>query len=186
MAERKNGGVLALFDVDSTLTAPRKEVTPEMLNFMKQLRGSLKMYLGDDQLKEFINFTLHYIADLDILIKRGTFIEFRSEMINVSPIGRNCSKEERDDFEKYDKCFVTAVVFGGLRPGSNGGWMLPGGGVCAVVANEGRSMGEEEGMRRLSRLGDPSSSSFARGHPRTCSSAPGPGELLLLTSSTCE
>uniref|UniRef100_A0A453DHL7 Phosphomannomutase n=1 Tax=Aegilops tauschii subsp. strangulata TaxID=200361 RepID=A0A453DHL7_AEGTS len=24
-------------------------------------------------------------------------------MINVSPIGRNCSQEERDDFEKYDK-----------------------------------------------------------------------------------
>lgn len=24
-------------------------------------------------------------------------------MINVSPIGRNCSVEERDEFEKYDK-----------------------------------------------------------------------------------
>ena len=34
---------------------------------------------------------------------RGTFIEFRSGMLNVSPIGRNCSQEERDDFEKYDK-----------------------------------------------------------------------------------
>ena len=32
---------------------------------------------------------LHYIADLDIPIKRGTFIEFRNGMINVSPIGRN-------------------------------------------------------------------------------------------------
>ncbi|WRX08857.1 Phosphomannomutase - like 1 [Theobroma cacao] len=53
--------------------------------------------------QEFINFTLHYIADLDIPIKRGTFIEFRSGMLNVSPIGRNCSQEERDEFEKYDK-----------------------------------------------------------------------------------
>ncbi|EMS63532.1 Phosphomannomutase [Triticum urartu] len=177
-AARRDAGVLALFDVDGTLTAPRKEVTPEMLEFMKRLREflfrtilrrdcslyvwvvalwfssweqnvtvgvvggsdlvkiseqlgksvitdydyvfsenglvahkdgkligtqSLKTYLGDDQLKEFINFTLHYIADLDIPIKRGTFIEFRSGMINVSPIGRNCSQEERDDFEKYDK-----------------------------------------------------------------------------------
>ncbi|KAG0500618.1 hypothetical protein HPP92_000690 [Vanilla planifolia] len=42
-------------------------------------------------------------ADLDIPIKRGTFIEFRSGMLNVSPIGRNCSQEERDEFEKYDK-----------------------------------------------------------------------------------
>ena len=24
-------------------------------------------------------------------------------MLNVSPIGRNCSQEERDDFEKFDK-----------------------------------------------------------------------------------
>eukprot|EP01100_Stratorugosa_tubuloviscum_P016085 TRINITY_DN997_c0_g1_i2.p1 TRINITY_DN997_c0_g1~~TRINITY_DN997_c0_g1_i2.p1 ORF type:complete len:139 (-),score=54.90 TRINITY_DN997_c0_g1_i2:68-484(-) len=33
---------------------------------------------------------------------RGTFIEFRSGMLNVSPIGRNCSQQERIDFEKYD------------------------------------------------------------------------------------
>jgi hypothetical protein len=51
----------------------------------------------------FINFVLHYIADLDIPIKRGTFIEFRNGMLNVSPIGRNCSQEERDEFEVYDK-----------------------------------------------------------------------------------
>ncbi|CAL5380925.1 unnamed protein product [Camellia sinensis] len=37
--------------------------------------------------QEFINFTLHYIADLDIPIKRGTFIEFQIRMLNVSPIG---------------------------------------------------------------------------------------------------
>ncbi len=64
---------------------------------------SLKKYMGEDKLKEFINYTLHYIADLDIPIKRGTFIEFRNGMINVSPIGRNCSQEERDNFETYDK-----------------------------------------------------------------------------------
>ena len=46
---------------------------------------------------------LHYIADLDIPIKRGTFIEFRNGMLNISPIGRNCSQEERDEFERYDK-----------------------------------------------------------------------------------
>lgn len=32
----------------------------------------------------------------------GTFIEFRNGMINVSPIGRNCNREERNEFEKYD------------------------------------------------------------------------------------
>ncbi|KAG9543627.1 eukaryotic phosphomannomutase, partial [Aureobasidium melanogenum] len=34
--------------------------------------------------------------------KRGTFIEFRNGMINVSPIGRNASIEERNEYEKYD------------------------------------------------------------------------------------
>lgn len=32
----------------------------------------------------------------------GTFIEFRSGMLNVSPIGRNCSQEERIAFNEYD------------------------------------------------------------------------------------
>lgn len=53
-----------------------------------------------------------------MLIKQifsGTFIEFRNGMINVSPIGRNCSREERNEFEKYDlarglrKNFVEAL-----------------------------------------------------------------------------
>jgi hypothetical protein len=42
---------------------------------------------------------------------RGTFIEFRNGMINVSPIGRNCSYSEREEFEKYDLvCHVRAPV----------------------------------------------------------------------------
>lgn len=41
-------------------------------------------------------------ADIDIPVKRGTFIEFRNGMLNVSPVGRNCSQEERDAFEKFD------------------------------------------------------------------------------------
>lgn len=46
---------------------------------------------------------------LNLLIdSRGTFIEFRSGMINVSPIGRNCSQEERDEFEKYDKVWISS------------------------------------------------------------------------------
>jgi len=142
---------LFLFDVDGTLTAPRKKFTQQMSNFLIQLRKkvrvgivggsdlskqreqlgenvlnewdyvfsenglvayqqgkllatqSLKDYLGEEKIKKFINFCLHYIAYLDIPIKRGTFIEFRAGMINVSPIGRNCSQQERDDFEKYDK-----------------------------------------------------------------------------------
>eukprot|EP00879_Flechtneria_rotunda_P010838 GHRR01011327.1.p1 GENE.GHRR01011327.1~~GHRR01011327.1.p1 ORF type:complete len:246 (+),score=69.74 GHRR01011327.1:115-852(+) len=143
--------VLALFDVDGTLTVPRKTASQATLDFLQELKKyvkvgivggsdlfkiqeqlgdnlltaydyvfsenglvahkageqiavqSLKLHLGENKLKKFINFVLHHIADLDIPIKRGTFIEFRNGMLNVSPIGRNCSQQERDAFEVYDK-----------------------------------------------------------------------------------
>lgn len=143
--------IIALFDVDQTLTPARKTIEKSMietldkciakgiaigivsgsdLNKIKEQVGeelvqkadftfsenglyalkkgqflsqkSIKDYMGEDRLKKLINYCLHYIADLDIPIKRGTFIEYRTGMLNVSPIGRNCSREERDEFEKYD------------------------------------------------------------------------------------
>ncbi|TDL25804.1 eukaryotic phosphomannomutase [Rickenella mellea] len=60
-------------------------------------------HVGEDRYKLLANYILHYIADMDIPIKRGTFIEFRNGMINVSPIGRNASIQERNEFEIYDK-----------------------------------------------------------------------------------
>ncbi|OLY85634.1 Phosphomannomutase [Smittium mucronatum] len=60
-------------------------------------------FLGEDKYKHLVNFTLRYIADLDLPVKRGTFIEFRNGMVNISPIGRNCSQEERKAFLKYDQ-----------------------------------------------------------------------------------
>lgn len=145
----KNPRVLALFDVDGTLTEPRKVVSPETLAFLAALREkiaigvvggsdlvkqkeqlgdspnlfdwcfaengllahkdgavigqtSLVTHLGEDNLKRVINWVLAYFSTLDIPVKRGTFVEFRQGMLNVSPIGRNCSREERNEFEKFD------------------------------------------------------------------------------------
>ena len=81
---------------------------------------SIQKVFGDETLKRVINFTLKYIADLDIPVKRGTFIEYRSvtnslecleikvfpfsrAQLNISPIGRNCSLEERNAFSELDK-----------------------------------------------------------------------------------
>ncbi|XP_031554162.1 phosphomannomutase-like [Actinia tenebrosa] len=64
---------------------------------------SIKKFLGEEKIQEFVNFCLRYIADLKIPVKRGTFVEFRNGLINVSPIGRNCSQEERIAFNEYDK-----------------------------------------------------------------------------------
>lgn len=142
--------ILALFDVDGTLTIPRGEVTEAMMEFMKNLStkitvgivggsdlpkqeeqlgqgitkvfpfnfsqnglvayedGNIKeiqtisKHLGEENIKKMVNFVLQYLSTVDIPIKRGTFIEFRSGMLNISPIGRNCSREERNDYEKYD------------------------------------------------------------------------------------
>ncbi|CAE6447266.1 unnamed protein product [Rhizoctonia solani] len=70
----------------------------------KQLASqSFINWVGEEKYKKLVKFVLHYLADIDIPIKRGTFIEFRNGMINISPIGRNASIEERIEFEKYDK-----------------------------------------------------------------------------------
>lgn len=66
-------------------------------------RQSFINFVGEEEYKKFVKFVLHYIADLDIPIKRGTFIEFRNGMVNVSPIGRNASNQERNEYEVYDK-----------------------------------------------------------------------------------
>ena len=111
--------IIALFDVDMTLTAARQTVRPEMLATLEKMRAkgidfgivsgsdlvkvseqltpevvtgadycfaengldafakgtpiekqSFNKHLGEDNLKRLINFILHYIADLDIPIKR--------------------------------------------------------------------------------------------------------------------
>jgi phosphomannomutase len=65
---------------------------------------SISDEIPNDRFKEFINFVLLYLAtEVDCPVKRGTFIEYRTGMINISPVGRNCSREERNEFEKYDE-----------------------------------------------------------------------------------
>ncbi|XP_043945538.1 phosphomannomutase 2 isoform X2 [Protopterus annectens] len=66
-------------------------------------RQSIQNHMGEDVLQEFINYCLTYIAKIRLPKKRGTFIEFRNGMINVSPVGRSCSQEERIEFYELDK-----------------------------------------------------------------------------------
>lgn len=66
-------------------------------------RMSVKKHFGEEKIKLFVNFCLRYMSELDIPKKRGTFIEFRSGLINVCPVGRNCTQEERMEFFEFDK-----------------------------------------------------------------------------------
>ncbi|KAK3677774.1 Phosphomannomutase 1 [Recurvomyces mirabilis] len=89
--------VTTLFDfcfAENGLTAYRMGQPLASHSFIK--------WIGEDNYKKLVRFILHYVADLDIPVKRGTFVEFRNGMINVSPIGRNASIQERLDYEKFD------------------------------------------------------------------------------------
>ncbi|KAF7384877.1 hypothetical protein HZH66_011963 [Vespula vulgaris] len=63
---------------------------------------TIQSIIGEDVLQDVINFSLKYISELKLPFKRGTFIEFRTGMLNISPVGRNCTKEEREQFYEYD------------------------------------------------------------------------------------
>ncbi|XP_064886853.1 phosphomannomutase 2 isoform X1 [Columba livia] len=66
-------------------------------------KQNIQGHLGEDVLQDLINYCLSYIAKIKLPKKRGTFIEFRNGMLNVSPIGRSCSQEERIEFYELDK-----------------------------------------------------------------------------------
>ena len=121
----QNKKIIALFDVDGTLTIARGEVKPEMNDFLAELRQkivigtvggsdfvkqkeqlgddvqsrfdycfaengltalfgeetlgsqSFREYLGEDKLRELINFLLGYLAKLvDVPVKRGTVRQY--------------------------------------------------------------------------------------------------------------
>ncbi|XP_043931550.1 phosphomannomutase 1 [Protopterus annectens] len=66
-------------------------------------KQAIQNQLGEDLLQDLINFCLSYIALLKLPKKRGTFIEFRNGTLNISPIGRSCTQEERVEFSEIDK-----------------------------------------------------------------------------------
>lgn len=65
-------------------------------------KESIQQLIGEEKLQRFINFVLRYLSELQLPIKRGTFLEFRNGMMNICPIGRQCSRDERNEFNKYD------------------------------------------------------------------------------------
>ncbi|XP_039100255.1 phosphomannomutase 2 isoform X2 [Hyaena hyaena] len=66
-------------------------------------KQNIQGHLGEALIQDLINYCLSYIAKIKLPKKRGTFIEFRNGMLNVSPIGRSCSQEERIEFHELDK-----------------------------------------------------------------------------------
>jgi len=65
--------------------------------------GSFVAEIGEANYKRLVNWVLRYIADLDIPIKRGTFVEFRNGNVNISPIGQGATYLEMEAFQRYDR-----------------------------------------------------------------------------------
>ncbi|CAL8082985.1 unnamed protein product [Calicophoron daubneyi] len=60
-------------------------------------------HLGEDLIQDFINYALECMSHIRLPRKRGTFVEFRKGLINICPVGRSCSQQEREEFAKYDE-----------------------------------------------------------------------------------
>lgn len=65
-------------------------------------RVSFMNYLGEENYSKLIGFILSHLGSLQLPIRRSRFVELRSGILNVSPIGRDCSGQERLDFEQLD------------------------------------------------------------------------------------
>ncbi|KAJ9590139.1 hypothetical protein L9F63_016724 [Diploptera punctata] len=72
---------------------------------------NIQEHMGEERLQTFINFALGYMSKLTLPLKRGTFIEFRTGLINVCPVGRSCSQAEREQFFEYDKIHKIRETF---------------------------------------------------------------------------
>lgn len=95
-------GFLMFYDNVESVPAGIHQFHPPLLSWL----GYPNKEVGKNQeYYAIISVCISSTLTFFFVLFRGTFIEFRSGMLNVSPIGRNCSQEERDEFEKYDKVF---------------------------------------------------------------------------------
>ncbi len=80
--------------------------------FFCQFLQDIASHLGEDVVQRIINYVLGYFSKITLPVKRGTFVEFRKGMLNISPIGRSCSQAERDAFFAYDKVGIFLLHLG--------------------------------------------------------------------------
>tara|TARA_B110000211_G_C13954525_1_gene497712 strand:- start:80 stop:850 length:771 start_codon:yes stop_codon:yes gene_type:complete len=71
---------------------------PELIH-----RSTLLDHYSQPDINRITSFLLKIAADAHTKYKTGTFVEWRESQINFSLIGRDCSKEQRDDYVKWDE-----------------------------------------------------------------------------------
>lgn len=65
--------------------------------------NSITKYLGNNNFNKLINICLVELSKVACPVKTGTFIETRTGMINICPVGRSCNQLQRDEFDQLDK-----------------------------------------------------------------------------------
>ncbi|KAG0500615.1 hypothetical protein HPP92_000687 [Vanilla planifolia] len=95
MAGRKPG-LIALFDVDGTLTAPRKAITLKMVEFMKELRKVVMVGVvgGSDLVKISEQLGKSVVNDYDYVFSENGLVAYRS--------GELIDKQEMEDKGKFE------------------------------------------------------------------------------------
>ena len=74
-------------------------------------KESIRSYLGEETSQRLLNFCLAYMSNLDLPCKTGNFIEYRDGLINICPVGRSCSLEQRLQFAEYDQKYQIRKKF---------------------------------------------------------------------------
>lgn len=66
---------------------------------------SIYNYISKEDINSFTIHVLELINQLDLPFKNSKFIEIRNSLINISPVGRDSTIEQRNEFEKYDSIY---------------------------------------------------------------------------------
>lgn len=73
--------------------------------------------IGEINYSSIVNTILQELAKIELPIKRSNFIELRTAALNVSPIGRSCTYDERIQFNNYDgRMQVRKTLIENLQP----------------------------------------------------------------------
>ena len=78
------------------------------LNIIHQ--KSMKELLGEEKYNTLIKFILDYIDKVKVPIQVGNYLDERSALINVSPVGNPITKEQREEYKKWEKDHHTVEI----------------------------------------------------------------------------
>lgn len=67
--------------------------------------NNIVQHLGEKLYGELINDCMLEMSKIKLPVKRGVFLELRTGLLNICPIGRSCTQSEREEFENYDNIF---------------------------------------------------------------------------------